>query len=163
MSRHLPDGVERTAECPSDAGPAGCGPYTRGMDSHAEPDEILLEGMRFYGYHGVHPEEQRLGQRFVVDVALAVSLQAAGERDDLALTVSYSAAYAEIRRVVEGEPRQLIEAVAEEIAAAMLALDQRVQRVRVRVAKPEAPIRGSVLDAVAVCVTRWRRLEESRA
>jgi dihydroneopterin aldolase len=132
------------------------------MDESVAPDEILLEGMRFYGYHGVHPEEQRLGQRFVVDVALAVSLQAAGEGDDLAATVSYSAAYAEIRRVDEGEPRQLIEAVAEEIAAALLALDDRVRRVRVRVAKPEAPVKGAILDTVAVRITRWRTPEETR-
>jgi dihydroneopterin aldolase len=132
------------------------------MDESVAPDEILLEGMRFYGYHGVHPEEQRLGQRFVVDVALAVSLQAAGEGDDLAATVSYSAAYAEIRRVVEGKPRQLIEAVAEEIAAALLALDDRVRRVRVRVAKPEAPVKGAILDTVAVRITRWRTPEETR-
>lgn len=130
------------------------------MEHDVAHDEILLEGMRFYGYHGVHPEEQRLGQRFVVDVALAVNLRSAGRRDDLAQTVSYSAAFAEIRRVVEGEPRQLIEAVAEEIASAMLALDQRVQRVKVRVAKPGAPVKGSVLDAVAVHIIRWRTPEE---
>lgn len=132
------------------------------MEDDVVADEILLEGMRFYGFHGVHPEERRLGQRFVVDVALAVSLQGAGESDDLEETVSYSAVFAEIRRVVEGEPRQLIEAVAEEIAAAVLALDGRVQRVRVRVAKPEAPVKGSVLDAVAVRITRWRTAEEGR-
>ena len=133
------------------------------MDETALPDEILLEGMRFYGYHGVHPEEQRLGQRFTVDVALAVSLRRAGEDDDVEATVSYSAAYAEIRRVVEGEPRKLIEAVAEEIAAALLALDHRVQRVRVRVAKPEAPVKGAILDTVAVRITRWRMPEETQA
>lgn len=133
------------------------------MDETALPDEILLEGMRFYGYHGVHPEEQRLGQRFAVDVALAVSLRRAGEDDDLEATVSYSAAYAEIRRVVEGEPRKLIEAVAEEIAATLLALDPRVQRVRVRVAKPEAPVKGAILDTVAVRITRWRMPEETQA
>lgn len=140
-----------------------CSLYSTFMEDPAAPDEILLVGMRFYGYHGVHPEERRLGQRFVVDVALAVSLRAAGERDDLDQTVSYSAAYAEIRRVVEGEPRQLIEAVAEEIAAALLALDERVRRVRVSVAKPEAPVRGSILESVAVRITRWRMLEEGRA
>ena len=133
------------------------------MEHDSTLDEILLEGMRFYGYHGVHPEEQKLGQRFKVDVTLAVSLRSAGASDDLAQTVSYSAAFTEIRRVVEGEPRHLIEAVAEEIASAMLALDQRVQRVDVRVAKPEAPVRSSILDAVAVRITRWRTPEESRA
>ena len=132
------------------------------MDEYVAMDEILLEGMRFYGYHGVHPEERRLGQRFVIDVALAVDLRSAGETDDLAQTVSYSAAYAEVRQIVEGEPRQLIEAVAEGIADAMLALDTRVQRVRVRVAKPEAPVKGSVLDTVAVRITRSREAGESQ-
>ena len=136
--------------------------YLAAMDEHALPDEILLEGMRFYGYHGVHPEEQRLGQRFVVDVALTVDLQAAGESDNLAETVSYSAAYTEIRRIVEGPPRKLIEAVAEDIASALLALDGRVQRVQVRVAKPEAPVKGSVLDAVAVRIMRHREAGETR-
>lgn len=133
------------------------------MDELCPVDEIQLEGLRFYGYHGVHPEERRLGQRFVVDVALAVDLRAAGESDDLGQTVSYSAAYAEIRRVVEGEPRFLIEAVAEAIAAAMLALDARVQRVQVRVAKPEAPVKGSILDTVAVRIVRWRTPLEQHA
>jgi dihydroneopterin aldolase len=132
------------------------------MEEHGVLDEILLEGMRFYGYHGVHPEEQRLGQRFVVDVALAVDLRAAGTCDDLAQTVSYSAAFAEIRRIMEGEPRKLIEAVAEDIATAMLHLDERVQRVRVRVAKPEAPVKSSMLDTVAVRITRWQTTEETR-
>lgn len=131
------------------------------MGDRTASDEILLEGMRFYGYHGVHPEERKLGQRFVVDAALAVDLRAAGQHDDLAQTVSYSAAYAEVRRVVEGEPRQLIEAVAEAIAAALLALDRRITQVRVRVAKPEAPVKAALLTAVAVSITRPRRCEDS--
>src|SRR3954462_10695610 len=83
-------------------------------------DEILLEGMRFYAYHGVNPEEQALGQRFTVDVVLAVDLRRAGRSDELAHTVSYSAVYKVVRGIVEGEPRQLIEAVPEAIAAAIL-------------------------------------------
>src|SRR5215208_4896476 len=86
----------------------------------SRPDEILLEGMRFYAYHGVNPEERALGQRFTVDIALAVDLRRAGQSDDLADTVSYSAVYKLVREIVEGEPRQLIEAVAEKIAVAIL-------------------------------------------
>src|SRR5829696_1513495 len=92
-------------------------------------DEILLEGMRFYAYHGVNPEERALGQRFTVDVVLAVDLHRAGQSDDLAHTVSYSAVYKLVKGIVEGEPRNLIEAVAEEIAAAILMGFPRVARV----------------------------------
>ena len=119
-------------------------------------DEILLEGMRFYAYHGVNPEEQALGQRFTVDVVLAVDLRRAGQSDELANTVSYSAVYMVVRGIVEGEPRQLIEAVAEDIAAAILTGFPPVARVTVTVRKPEVPMKGSMLDAAGVRITRSR-------
>jgi dihydroneopterin aldolase len=119
-------------------------------------DEILLEGMRFYAYHGVNPEEQALGQRFTVDVVLAVDLRRAGQSDELAHTVSYSAVYKVVRGIVEGEPRQLIEAVAEEIAAMILTDFPLVARVTVTVRKPEVPMKGSMLDAAGVRITRSR-------
>jgi dihydroneopterin aldolase len=119
-------------------------------------DEILLEGMRFYAYHGVNPEERTLGQRFTVDVVLAVDLRRAGQSDDLADTVSYSAVYKLVRQIVEGEPRQLIEAVAEEIAAAILAGFAPVASVAVTVRKPEVAMKGSMLDAAGVRITRSR-------
>ena len=112
--------------------------------------------MRFYAYHGVNPEEQALGQRFTIDVALAVDLRSAGQSDDLANTVSYSAVYKVVRGIVEGEPRQLIEAVAEDIAAAILTEFPRVARITVTVRKPEAPMKGSMLDAAGVRITRSR-------
>jgi dihydroneopterin aldolase len=122
----------------------------------ADTDEILLEGMRFYAYHGVNPEEQALGQRFIVDVALAVALRRPGQTDDLADTISYSAVYKVVRGIVEGEPRNLIEAVAEEIAAAILAGFPPAARVTVTVRKPEVPMKGSLLDAAGVRITRWQ-------
>src|SRR5688572_32062569 len=96
-------------------------------------DEILLEGMRFYAYHGVNPEERTLGQRFTVDIALAVDLRRAGVSDDLADTVSYSDVYKLARQIVEGTPRNLIEAVAEAIATQILAAFPPVSRVTVTV------------------------------
>jgi len=47
-------------------------------DGNVASDEVFLEGLRFYGYHGVNPEERALGQRFVVDVYLAADLRQAG-------------------------------------------------------------------------------------
>ena len=122
----------------------------------AETDEILLEGMRFYAYHGVNPEERALGQRFTVDVILMVDLRRAGQSDDLADTVSYSAVYKVVRGIVEGEPHNLIEAVAEEIAAAILTGFPSVEQVTVTVRKPEVPMKGSMLDAAGVRITRSR-------
>ncbi|MGI9252648.1 MAG: dihydroneopterin aldolase [Thermomicrobiales bacterium] len=119
-------------------------------------DEVFLEGMRFYAYHGVNPEERTRGQRFSVDVRMRCDLRAAGTSDDLARTVNYSAVAKRVRAIVEGEPRDLIEAVAEEIAAEVLAGFPPVALVRVTVRKPEVGLKGMFLDAAGVTITRAR-------
>ena len=121
-------------------------------------DEVLLEGMRFYGYHGVNPEEKVLGQRFIVDVALSVDLRQAGQSDDIADTVSYSAVFKLVKSIVEGEPYNLLEAVAESLATGILADFPPVTRVTVTLRKPEAPVKGSMLEAVGVRLTRSRAI-----
>ena len=112
--------------------------------------------MQFYGYHGVHPEEKALGQRFVVDVELELDLRQAGASDDLRDTVSYSAVYRTVQGVLEGPSRNLLEAIAEAIAGRLRdgCCAGRPGVVRVRVAKPGAPIKGSVLALVAVEIER---------
>lgn len=119
-------------------------------------DIIILQGMVFYGYHGVNPEERELGQRFVVDLELEKDLSAAGLSDDLTQTVNYASAYKLAREVVEGQPCNLIETVAERLATALLSR-LPIDGVRVRVRKPWAPVKGSVLDSVAVEIVRKRR------
>ena len=119
-------------------------------------DEVFLEGLRFYAYHGVNPEERTQGQRFAVDVRLEADLREAGRTDDLARTVSYSALYKRVRAIVEGPPRALVEAVAEEIAATVLAEFPPVRAVTVTVRKPEVPLRGAMLVAAGVRIRRTR-------
>ncbi|WP_067623728.1 dihydroneopterin aldolase [Alicyclobacillus acidiphilus] len=119
-------------------------------------DEISLCGMQFYGYHGALAEERALGQRFVVSVWLRCDLRAAGERDDLNLTVNYAEVYQVVRRIVEGTPKRLLEAVAEDLARHILEHFSPVQSVAVEIQKPGAPIEG-VFDSVAVKIKRHRR------
>ena len=118
-------------------------------------DSVFLEGMRFYAFHGVHAEERVLGQRFLVDVEVKIDLRTAGEHDDLSQTISYSTIYNHVREIVEGPPRQLIEAVAEEIATVLL--DRYpIHEVVVTVRKPEVPLRGAMLAAAGVRIRRDR-------
>ena len=123
----------------------------------ANTDEVFLEGMRFYAYHGANPEERVQGQRFVVDLRIAADLREAGRSDDLTRTVNYSHVYRRVREIVEGPPRNLIEAVAEEIAAAILREFAAADAVTVTVRKPEVAIKASILDAAGVTVVRGRR------
>jgi dihydroneopterin aldolase len=91
---------------------------------------------------------------FVVDLELAVDLAAAGRTDDLDQTVDYGSLAGRVAEVVGGRSRNLLEAVAEDVAQLVLA-DERVRQVRVRVAKPQAPL--PVDAAVAVEITRDRQ------
>jgi dihydroneopterin aldolase len=119
-------------------------------------DAVFLEGLRCYGYHGVNPEERVLGQRFVVDVAVEADLRAAGQTDDLAQTISYSEVARRVQAIVEGEPRDLIEAVAEAVAADLLAGFPAATAVTVTLRKPEAPVKGVFFDAAGVRIRRSR-------
>src|SRR5699024_7299636 len=79
--------------------------------------KIILNQLSFYGYHGLFQEEKQLGQRFLVDATLNVSLKQAGKTDEMQQSIDYGAAFTLIEQVVTGDPKNLIEAVAEEIAA----------------------------------------------
>ena len=119
-------------------------------------DKIFLRGMTFAARHGVLPNEHETYQRFVVDADLMLDLHAAGKHDDLADTVNYVEVYEIVRRTIEGAPKNLIEALAEEIADRMLAAFAVMRSVRITVHKPSAPIHGIFSD-VAVCITRERK------
>lgn len=117
-------------------------------------DEITLTGLRVFGRHGVFEEERRVGQHFVIDATLYVTTATAAASDDVADTVHYGEAAERIAAIVGGEPVNLIETLAERIAAALLAYEG-VRMVAVTVHKPDAPIDREFAD-VAVTIRRAR-------
>ncbi|MGB8957158.1 MAG: dihydroneopterin aldolase [Tumebacillaceae bacterium] len=118
-------------------------------------DAIYLNGLEFYAYHGVFSEENRLGQRFFCDAVLYTSLERAGLTDDLQHTVNYGEAYDLIKSIMAGPPVQLLETLAERIAALLLDRYPAVQRVRIKITKPMPPIPGP-MTGVAVEIERGR-------
>ena len=119
-------------------------------DGHA-PDVITLTGVRATGYHGVFDHERRDGQPFIVDAAIELAVRDV-DRDDLATTVDYGDAATRIVAAIEDEPVDLIETLAERIAATLLAM-AGVARVTVTVHKPQAPITVP-FDDVSLTITR---------
>jgi dihydroneopterin aldolase len=117
------------------------------------PDKIQLEGMVFYAFHGVGPAEREVGQRFVVDLEVERDLRPAGLSDDLRDTVSYSQLYRLVKDILEGPSRKLLENLAETIANRVLS-EFQIDAVRVKVKKPEAPVKGSILAHASVEVFR---------
>jgi dihydroneopterin aldolase len=118
-------------------------------------DRILLSGMRFHARHGVSDEERAEAQPFRVDLEVTLDLRRPGASDRLEDTVNYSALFAAVREVMEGEPRHLLEALAEEIASRVLGAFS-IEAVRVHVTKLRPPIKGAALDGAAVEVYRRR-------
>nr|WP_277605232.1 dihydroneopterin aldolase [Glycomyces sp. L485] len=113
-----------------------------------------MSGLRVHGRHGVFDHEREAGQDFVVDVALATSIAQAAAADDLRHTIDYGALADDLADIVAGEPCNLIETLAERLAAACLRREG-VQRATVTVHKPQAPIAQHFAD-VSVTIERDR-------
>ncbi|WP_374723870.1 dihydroneopterin aldolase [Calidifontibacillus erzurumensis] len=118
-------------------------------------DKIYLNKLQFYGYHGVMPEENKLGQRFTVDLILELDLTKAGQSDDLNETVNYAEVYQIVKSIVEGKPSKLIEHLAEQLAAALLKSFSKIDFCTVKITKPDPPIPGCY-ESVAVEIRRGR-------
>ena len=122
-------------------------------------DRILLTDMVFHGRHGTLQAEHELGQPFVVSVELHLDLRTAGTSDDLTKTVDYGEVHRMARDIVEGPSVQLIETLAERIAAATLEEHPAVEAVKVKVAKPHVRLEDTVLAGSAVEILRRREAE----
>ncbi|WP_157251934.1 dihydroneopterin aldolase [Nonomuraea typhae] len=117
-------------------------------------DRITLKGLRARGRHGVLAAERELGQEFVVDVTLFLETVHAAAGDDLTRTVHYGELAEALVKVVEGEPVNLIETLAQRLADVCLA-HGLVDRVEVSVHKPAAPV-PVPFDDVVVTIERSR-------
>jgi len=122
-------------------------------------DRITLTGLQILGYHGVLAREKQDGQTFVVDITLWLELSRAAATDDLYATVHYGELAQLAADIVSGPPRDLIEAVAGEIADTVMDV-YPVHAVEVTVHKPAAPI---PLDFADVSVTIRRSLKRTGA
>ncbi len=119
-------------------------------------DRIELRGLRVRGRHGVLDSERRDGQEFLIDAVLAVDTRRAAATDDLSLTVDYAGLSERLAGIVAGEPVQLIETLAEQLAQACLA-EPAVREAEITVHKPNAPISLPFGD-VSVTIRRERRV-----
>ncbi|MGK7901460.1 MAG: dihydroneopterin aldolase [Hormoscilla sp.] len=109
-------------------------------------DCIHVTGIRCYGYTGLLPEEQVLGQWFEVDLTLWLDLLPAGESDAIADTIDYGKAVQTVQQLVKTSKFALIERLAKAIADAILEMEEhssnqsRLQQVKVHLTKVSPPI-----------------------
>lgn len=113
-------------------------------------DRIQLTGVTGYGYHGVFEHERREGQHFSVDLSIGADFSAAAASDDVTDTVHYGEVANLVHAHIVGEPVNLIERLAANIAADILAGFPGVRELDVTIHKPDAPIE---VPFDSVCVT----------
>lgn len=114
-----------------------------------------MKRMVFFGYHGVYPEENKLGQQFIVDLDMKLDLSRAALSDDVNDTVNYADLHSFIKGIVEGPPVKLIEALAGRIAIGVLETYTSIHEVTVGVTKPNPPF-DIRFDGVTVELRRRR-------
>jgi dihydroneopterin aldolase len=118
-------------------------------------DRIILKDLAFYGYHGVMMEENKLGQRFRIDLECGLDLKRAGETDIVEATVSYADIYELVKAATEETRYKLIEALAQHIVDRLFEAFASFEWIRIRIRKPEAPV-AAVAGEFAVELFRTR-------
>ena len=118
-----------------------------------ESDCIKLANMGFYAFHGTSKAEKEVGQRFYLDVEMFLNLREAGTSDNIRFTVNYAHVYDLISGVTKKRKYNLLEALAEDIVDEILNHYPQLDRIRVKVRKPQVPLCG-ILDYIEVAIDR---------
>ncbi len=116
-------------------------------------DKIKINKLEVYARHGVYPEENALGQKFLFSVILHANTRKAGKTDVLEYSVNYGEVCHFVKQFAETHTFRLLERLAEELAQAILLEYALVQEVEIEIQKPWAPI-GLPLETVAVEISR---------
>lgn len=121
-------------------------------------DEIRIDNLEVYAYHGVFPEENEKGQPFFVNMVLYCDTREAGKKDELTLSTHYGEVCHLVTKWMQEHTCKLIETVAEGVAEEVLKAFPLIQAVDVEIRKPQAPI-GLPFESVSVKIHRgWHRV-----
>ena len=116
-------------------------------------DEIRIEELEVFANHGVFPEENVLGQKFLVTAVLYTDTRRAGKTDELTASIHYGEVSAFIEKYLREHTFHLLERAAESLAEEMLLSIPLLRNVRLTIKKPWAPVRLP-LKTVSVSVER---------
>lgn len=109
------------------------------------PDILRLKNLTFHAYHGVYPEERKLGQKYEVDVEITGDFSSGAP-------VDYTLVYDRVKATITGDPCEYVETLADRIAADLVR-EFDLPAVLVRVRKPAPPFPAH-FDGVEVEVIR---------
>jgi 7,8-dihydroneopterin aldolase/epimerase/oxygenase len=113
-------------------------------------NQINVEGIRLYAYHGCLPEETKIGGEYIVDVYMTYDFSEAASTDDLNLTIDYCAVF-EICKAEMAIPSKLIEHVGKRIYDKIIHTFPKLIETKVKVTKLLPPMNGPV-DKVSIVI-----------
>jgi dihydroneopterin aldolase len=117
-------------------------------------DFIEIHGIAGFGYHGLFDNERKNGQSFSVDVKIELEDKRASKSDSITDAVDYSQVVKIVYELITGEPVNLIEHLAQNIAVDLLDTFP-IESVEVVVHKANAPV-GVPVGDIAVRIKRKR-------
>ncbi|SFQ74164.1 dihydroneopterin aldolase [Hymenobacter arizonensis] len=117
--------------------------------------QIALEGLEFFAFHGYYDEEQKIGNKYGVDLYITTNLLAAGESDKLHQTVNYEVLYRMVAEEMRA-PARLLEHVAHRVLDRIMAELPGVRKVRVSVSKFNPPL-GGICQRARVTLVQKRK------
>jgi dihydroneopterin aldolase/2-amino-4-hydroxy-6-hydroxymethyldihydropteridine diphosphokinase len=115
--------------------------------------KIKIKDLEVFANHGVFPEENVLGQKFLVSAVLYTDTRVAGKEDDLEKSVDYGEICIFIDTFLKAHTYKLIESVAENMAEEILIKFAGIESLKLEIEKPWAPV-GLPLDTVSVEIER---------
>ena len=116
-------------------------------------DQIRIENLKVYAFHGCFPEERDKGQNYYVNAVLYTDIREAAAEDDIDKTTDYAAVCKLIGDVMISNTYYVIETVAEKVARAILEQFSRIEAVDIEIRKPNAPI-PMEFESVSVKISR---------
>ena len=119
-------------------------------------DTMFLTGIEILGRHGCSEYERQHEQLFIVDAELYLDLSRAGKSDDLGDTIDYVQVISDIKKIVGGAPRNLIETVAQDICEILLQKYFLLEGLKITIHKPNPPVKEK-FGGAAVQIIRRRQ------
>lgn len=116
-------------------------------------DIIKIQNLEIFAHHGVFPEENVLGQKFIVTAALYTDTRTAGKTDELTASIHYGEISQQIEQFLTTHTFKLLERAAESLAEMLLLNTPKLEKIRLEIKKPWAPV-GLPLETVSVEIER---------
>ena len=112
-------------------------------------NSIELKDMKFYSYHGVFPQERKVGNTFIVYLLLTANLDKAIESDNIDDTINYAEVYNLVKTEME-IPSNLLEHVAGRIVKSLKSNFKQLKEIKLKIEKQNPPFGGDIHSAAVI-------------